>query len=128
MSPLCPLCTLVPATVEQRVGECARWNAVRATFSLPQMEVVKEWPSCTRQCGIFVDDVRVLALAEEFYDEERALEEYIAHFDMISCLNRRPTNDLVTPQALWTDGAASHNQETASEELGAAYSTHVAIL
>jgi ribonuclease HI len=110
-SPLCPFCGMTDETVEHCFWECPHWSHIRDECDVPDAGVVAAWPACTRQCGLFIDDVRVPDLTAALQEEELVLRDFVSHFDLLSCRQEIEFSGMGTPQILWTDGACSHNQD-----------------
>ena len=67
--------------------------------------------ACTLDCGIFVEDARVLDLACHLHHEEHLAHDISAYFNYTECRSAvSASRDVQQGQMLWTDGAASNNQ------------------
>ena len=70
------------------------------------------WPACTIDCGIFVEDWRVLALDAGLEEEEEIARDITSYFGCAECRAQVfASHDVQEPQVIWTDGASSNNQD-----------------
>ena len=98
-------------TVEHCFWECPRWNHIREQHALPSVDVSASWPVCTRACGLFLEDARVLDLGTELQREEseaRLVVEYFGCHDSMSMVQLCEDQG---KQVIWTDGACQNNQD-----------------
>ena len=111
-SPICMFCGYCDETLRHCFWECPRWVPIRASFQLPDLETRSAWPACTIDCGIFVEDEKVLALNEQLEAEEAAAQNIASWF---KCSERRDLvvawQDVHVQRTVWTDGASPHNQD-----------------
>ena len=84
-SPTCPFCHCADETLAHCFWECSHWQHIRADYSLPGAEVRREWPACTRECGIFVEDQAVIALSCSLINEEAVLQNFMNYFELPRC-------------------------------------------
>ena len=110
-SPTCQFCGLADETLGHCFWDCTCWAALRSEFDVPADSLRAQWPACTRECGLFLEDVRVPALSQQLADEEPILANFAAHFDLASCRSAIASNAPLRPQTVWTDGACAHNQD-----------------
>ena len=110
-SSMCPLCGMTDETVEHCFWECPHWSHIRSKFDIPTLSVVRTWLVCTRQCGLFLEDVHVLDLSAVLEDEECVLRDFAAHYNLRACREFIESSDSQSPQTVWTDGACSNNQD-----------------
>ena len=108
--PTCQFCGIAEETLGHCFWDCAHWATMRAEFELPEVGVRAAWPACTRECGLFLEDERVLVLQQELMDEEPILANFSVHFGLASCRNAVAAYEPTICQTLWTDGACAHNQ------------------
>ena len=81
-------------------------------FKLPGTHVVSQWPACTFDCGILVDDPRILDLSAELEQEAHSAQDVAGYFSCHECRDRVATlRDVNEQQKLWIDGAATNNQD-----------------
>jgi ribonuclease HI len=112
VSPTCPFCQLCDETVRHCVWECPHWRTVRATFDLPAPCVQAAWPACTKDCGILIEDERVLTLNQQFHEEAAASPDLDTLFELTKCREKALANSTAdVEQTIWTDGACSSNQD-----------------
>ena len=86
--------------------ECPKWDDLRLRFDLPCSRVRAAWPPCTSECGIFIEDIRVLGLVEQLEQEQHILADIDGYFH---CSESRALivsgTGSSSAQVLWTDGA-----------------------
>ena len=79
-------------------------DSVRARFKVLSAEVICDWLACTFDCGIFVDDARVLDLVAELEQQAHAAQDVECYFSCRGCRHRVTTSrDVNEQQKLWTD-------------------------
>jgi ribonuclease HI len=111
-SPLCPFCNMCEETCFHCYWECPKWDALRLEFHLPCRRVRADWPACTSNCSIFLEDPNVTALVMDLEREQPILADLEGHFHCNEC-RARIASDVGSsePQVVWTDGASSKNQD-----------------
>ena len=111
-SSVCQFCGMCDETVEHCFWECSRWDHVRMRYDVPPASVTSQWPACTKSCGLFLENPCVLDLKTELENEEAATRDLSQYFDCqavsIAVQNCSNPNE---KQIIWTDGAASFNQD-----------------
>ena len=111
-SPTCPFCGLCDESLRHCFWECPRWDSIRMNFTLPCIDVRALWPACTTDCGTFIEDSSVIDLAAQLQQEECAAKNIVEYFSCRECRSRvTASHDVNEQQTLWTDGAASNNQD-----------------
>ena len=113
-TPTCSFCGMCDESVRHCFWECPKWAPIRDLFTLPGPDVRASWPACTIDCGLFVEDERVLDLFAELVNEhEEVSASDVASF--FKCHDCRAwvaaTRNVHQPQKIWTDGASSNNQD-----------------
>jgi len=112
LCPTCPFCGLCDESLRHCFWDCPRWDSIRNSFKLPCIDVRNFWPACTLDCGIFVEDARVLDLAAQLEQEETEAKDIVKYFGCHDCRSGvAASHDVNEQQRLWTDGAASNNQD-----------------
>jgi ribonuclease HI len=112
VSPVCSFCGMCEETVRHCYWECPRWAHIRGMFDLPSPDVSSMWPACTIDCGIFVEDVRVIALGINLQAEEEMAKDICSYFSCAECRAQvAAAQDVSELQVIWTDGASSNNQD-----------------
>ena len=117
-TPVCQFCGACDETMRHCFWECSHWAPIRPTYVLPSAAAYSAWPVCTKDCGLFVEDVHVLGLIDELAREEGILASFADHFDLHSCRATLAAHDPLTNITLWTDGASSHNQDNRLRRAG----------
>ena len=111
-SPVCVFCGMCDETLRHCVWECPRWACIRDMFHLPDVCVRSMWPACTIDCGIFVEDERIIALEAGLEEEEEIAWDIGSYFKCAECRAQVVvSNDVQELQVVWTDGASSSNQD-----------------
>jgi ribonuclease HI len=111
-SSVCQFCGMCDETVEHCFWDCTQWDHVRAQYDLPPASVSSQWPVCTKACGLFLESPCVLDLKIELEQEEAAIGDLPQFFDChAACAAIQSAGELNEKQVIWTDGAASHNQD-----------------
>jgi len=111
-SPVCVYCGMCDETVRHCIWECPRWAYIRDMFDLPDECVRSMWPACTIDCGIFVEDQRIIALDAGLEQEEEIARDIRSHFGCAECRAQvAASHDVQELQVIWTDGASSNNQD-----------------
>ena len=111
-SSCCPFCNMCDETVRHCFWECPQWNSIRSTFAMPSLVMRSTWPACTLDCGIFVEDVRVLCLRSQLQQEEDEAGDIPSYFKCSECRTGvRASEESQEQQVIWTDGAAPKNQD-----------------
>jgi len=81
-------------------------------FDVPIASVRDSWFACARDCGIFLGNPRVNALPAQLEEEELASQDLETSIGCIECWRSIVAlRDVTEKQVIWTDGAASHNQD-----------------
>ena len=107
---LCPFCGLCDESVRHCVWECPRWSDVREKFVPNLHHMYHMLPACSLDCGIFVEDARVLDLAFQLHHEEQLAHDVSAFYNCRECRSAiSASRDVQESQTLWTD--ASNNQD-----------------
>ena len=111
-SPLCPFCGLCDETLQHCFWDCPKWDHIRTQFDLPLASTRASWFTCTRDCGLFLEDPCVVALPQQLEQEELETQDLDSKFACTECWNSVVAlQDVHVKQKIWTDGAASHNQD-----------------
>ena len=77
------------------------------------------WPACTVDCGLFVEDARVLALQAQLHEEAAAASDVCSFFSCSECrASITVSHDVFEQQKIWTDGASSNNQDALFRRAG----------
>ena len=80
-------------------------------FCVPISGVYIGWPACTRQCGLFLEDLRVVSLSLQLEHEEHMLADLDGSFLLSACRANVLADADGSIQTLWTDGACKNNQD-----------------
>ena len=110
-SPVCPFCGLANETVEHCFWDCPRWDSLRMAFGPPMARLHLQWPACTKECGLFLEDSRVIGLSVQLECEERMLADVDGVFGCSACRASVLACGDGSLQRLWTDGACKNNQD-----------------
>ena len=107
-SPVCAFCGEQAETLEHCMWHCPRWQQIRIGFQLPDARTFSQWPMCTKACGLFIEDPRVLDLQQNFEALAFACTDIKAFFGTAEVRQSLHGGQV---QTVWTDGAASYNQD-----------------
>ena len=89
-------------------------------FDIPAASVQELWPTCTRECGIFIEDAQVIVLKEEPAHEAAVSQDIPSFFKCVeSCIDVAVLYAIHEQQVLWTDGACANNQDQRFRRAGA---------
>jgi len=111
-SPVCPFCGECDETLQHCFWDCPQWSSIRMQFDIPAASVQELWPTCTRECGIFIEDAQVIVLKEELAHEAAVSQDIPSFFKCVeSCINVAVLYAIHEQQVLWTDGACANNQD-----------------
>ena len=121
-SPVCPFCGLGDETLEHCFWRCPCWNHVRERFATPAMHIIDQWPRCTRDCAIFMEQRAVIDLGLELEHEEAMATSLI---DACSTggvpEGGSYAGELRNEEGhviVWTDGASRNNQDARVRRAG----------
>ena len=111
-SSMCQFCQQSDETVEHLFWHCPAWEHIRLKEpGLPSRGTTDAWPACTRNCGIFPEDDRIMQLQMELHNEEPELRSILAS-------QPHPPVVGATKQICWTDGASRNNQDNRLRRAG----------
>ena len=82
-SPVCPFCGECDETLQHCFWDCPQWNSIRMQFDIPAASVQELWPTCTRECGIFIEDAQVIVLKEELAHEAAVPQDIPSFFKCV---------------------------------------------
>ena len=117
-SPLCQFCHTSPETLQHCFWNCMHWAPIRDKHGMSRCDELADWPMCTQECGLFLEDERVLALQNQLLEEEKILATFQSHFGLQDCRETISANEPMIPQVVWTDGASSNNQDSRFRRAG----------
>jgi len=121
-SPVCTFCGISDETLEHCFWRCPCWNYIREQFETPAMHIVDQWPQCTRDCAIFMEQRTVIDLCFELEREESMSTSLIDGWSVVGALaegsyvGELHNND--GHVIVWTDGASRNNQDARVRRAG----------
>ena len=75
-SPVCPFCWQADETLQHCFWDCPHWDHILSEHRLPANVIRESWPACTKECGIFIEDERVMHVSQMLAHEENWLDAF----------------------------------------------------